>query len=118
MEMRHQMTRKVLEQLNGSGIRTNHLFHNFDLVGIADALDDPPFGLIHRLSVFVFNIFAFWIFGRYSIALQNCSAMRRLIFFLTDLIFSFKAQLTGTMGESFCSFLPSSIHALPQTPNS
>ncbi|KAG5600638.1 hypothetical protein H5410_032008 [Solanum commersonii] len=61
------------------------------LVGIADALDELPFGLLHRLSAFAFNIFAFWIIGRYSIALRNCSATRRLLIFITDLIFSFRA---------------------------
>ncbi|KAG5619934.1 hypothetical protein H5410_005152 [Solanum commersonii] len=50
------------------------------LVRIADALGDPPFGLLHRLSAFAFSIFAFWIIGLYSIASRNCSAMHRLLF--------------------------------------
>ncbi|KAG5631421.1 hypothetical protein H5410_003138 [Solanum commersonii] len=33
------------------------------------------------------------------------------------LLFSFRAQHIGTLGEPFCSFLPSSVNALPQTPN-
>ncbi|KAG5600312.1 hypothetical protein H5410_031682 [Solanum commersonii] len=41
------------------------------LVGITDALGDPPFGLLHRLSVFAFSIFVFWIIGRYNTALRN-----------------------------------------------
>uniref|UniRef100_M1DSV9 Uncharacterized protein n=1 Tax=Solanum tuberosum TaxID=4113 RepID=M1DSV9_SOLTU len=48
--------------------------HSAQLVGIADALGDLPFGLLHRLSTVAFNIFVFWIIGRYSTALQNCSA--------------------------------------------
>ncbi|KAG5585584.1 hypothetical protein H5410_046018 [Solanum commersonii] len=75
------------------------------------------FDLLHRLLAVSFSIFAFWIIGRYSTASRNCSAMRRLLLFIADLIFSFRAQLTGTLGELPCSFLPSSIHALPQTPN-
>ncbi|KAG5595621.1 hypothetical protein H5410_036853 [Solanum commersonii] len=53
------------------------------------------------------------------IVLQNCSATHRLLLFIADLIFSFRAQHTGTLGEvkPFCSFLLSSVHALPQTPN-
>ncbi|KAG5590238.1 hypothetical protein H5410_040752, partial [Solanum commersonii] len=73
--------------------------HSAQLVEIADALGNSPFGLLHRLSAFSFSIFAFWIIGRYSIALRNCSATRRLLLFIADLIFSFKAQHSGTLGE-------------------
>ncbi|KAG5611188.1 hypothetical protein H5410_022469 [Solanum commersonii] len=68
-------------------------------IGTVDALGDPPFGLLYRFSAFAFNIFAFWIIGRYNTALLNCSAIHRLLFFIADLIFFFRAQLTGTMGE-------------------
>ncbi|KAG5619730.1 hypothetical protein H5410_004948 [Solanum commersonii] len=91
--------------------------HLAQLVGITDALDDPPFGLFHRLSALAFSIFAIWIIGRFSTASRNYSAIRRLLLFIADLIFSFRAQHTGTLGEPFCSVLPSSVHALPQTPN-
>ncbi|WMV08777.1 hypothetical protein MTR67_002162, partial [Solanum verrucosum] len=97
------------------------------------------FGLVHHLSAFAFSIFVFWIIGPYSIASQNYSATRRLLPFIVNLIFSFRAQYTRTLGEvkvirnspnalgdpqvffsssfqPFCSFLPSSVHALPQTP--
>ncbi|KAG5571552.1 hypothetical protein H5410_061318 [Solanum commersonii] len=53
--------------------------HSTHLVGIADALGDLPFGLLHRLS--------------------NYSATRRLLIFITNLIFSFRAQHIGTLGE-------------------
>ncbi|KAG5576068.1 hypothetical protein H5410_056202 [Solanum commersonii] len=32
--------------------------HSAQLVGIANALDDPPFGLLHHFSAFAFSIFA------------------------------------------------------------
>ncbi|KAG5575873.1 hypothetical protein H5410_056007 [Solanum commersonii] len=58
-----------------------------------------PFGLLNCLSTFTFSIFAFWIIGRYSTALRKCSTMRQMLFFIADLIFSFREQLTGTLGE-------------------
>ncbi|KAG5610242.1 hypothetical protein H5410_021523, partial [Solanum commersonii] len=42
--------------------------HSAQLVGIADALGDPPFGLVHCLSAFDFSIFAFWLIGRYGLS--------------------------------------------------
>ncbi|KAG5599015.1 hypothetical protein H5410_030385 [Solanum commersonii] len=66
---------------------------------IADALGDLSFGLLHRLSTFAFSISAFWIIGRYSTASQNYSVTRRLLLFIAELIFSFRAQYTGTLGE-------------------
>uniref|UniRef100_M1DUG8 Uncharacterized protein n=1 Tax=Solanum tuberosum TaxID=4113 RepID=M1DUG8_SOLTU len=73
--------------------------HSAQLVGIADTLGDPPFGLLHRLSALVFSIFVSWIIGRHSTASQNCSVTRRLLFFTANLILSFRAQHTGTKGE-------------------
>ncbi|KAG5599708.1 hypothetical protein H5410_031078 [Solanum commersonii] len=40
-----------------------------------------------------------WIIGRHSKDLWNYWAIRRLLLFTTDLILSFRAQLTGTKGE-------------------
>ncbi|WMV48150.1 hypothetical protein MTR67_041535 [Solanum verrucosum] len=60
------------------------------LVGIADALGDPPFGLFHHFLAFAFSILASWIIRRYSTASRNYSAMRRLLHFTTDLIISFR----------------------------
>ncbi|KAG5584631.1 hypothetical protein H5410_045065, partial [Solanum commersonii] len=57
------------------------------------------FGLLYRLSALAFSIFAFWIIRWYSTASQNCSATRRLLFFITDFIFSFRDQHTGTKGK-------------------
>uniref|UniRef100_M1DYK0 Uncharacterized protein n=1 Tax=Solanum tuberosum TaxID=4113 RepID=M1DYK0_SOLTU len=74
--------------------------HSAQLVGIADALGDPPFGLLHHLSALAFNMFAFWIIGQYSTTSQNCSATHRLLHFISNLIFPFRAQHTGTKGET------------------
>ncbi|KAG5572256.1 hypothetical protein H5410_062022 [Solanum commersonii] len=73
--------------------------HSTQLVRIVDTLGDPPFGLLHHLSALAFSIFASWIIGQHSTALRNCSATHRLLHFTTDLIFSFRAQHTGTKGE-------------------
>ncbi|KAG5570478.1 hypothetical protein H5410_060244 [Solanum commersonii] len=56
------------------------------LVGIADTLDDSPFGRFHRFSVLAFSLF-------------NCSVTRRLFHFTANLTFFFKAQHTGTKGD-------------------
>ncbi|KAG5620391.1 hypothetical protein H5410_005609 [Solanum commersonii] len=77
-------------------LRRSHLTQ---LVGIIDTLGDPPFSLLHRLSALAFNIFASWIIGRYNTASRNFSVTRRLLHFTVDLIFSFRAQHTGTKGE-------------------
>ncbi|KAG5590163.1 hypothetical protein H5410_040677, partial [Solanum commersonii] len=76
--------------------------HSTQLIRIVDALGDPPFWLLHRLLVFDFSIFAFWFIGRYSTTLRNCSMMHRLLPFITNLIISFSAQQTGTLGECPC----------------
>ncbi|KAG5631854.1 hypothetical protein H5410_003571 [Solanum commersonii] len=69
------------------------------LVEIVDALGSPPFGLFHRPSALALRISAFWIIGRYSTTLRNSSTTHRLCLFITDMIFSFRAQNTGTLGE-------------------
>ncbi|KAG5580228.1 hypothetical protein H5410_050855 [Solanum commersonii] len=56
--------------------------HSVQLVGIADALGDPPF-----------------VGGRYSNASRNYSATRRLLHFIANLIFPFRAQHTGTKND-------------------
>uniref|UniRef100_M1E0Y3 Uncharacterized protein n=1 Tax=Solanum tuberosum TaxID=4113 RepID=M1E0Y3_SOLTU len=73
--------------------------HSAKLVGIADQLGDPPFGLVHRRLVLAFSIVVFWIIGRHNTVSWNCSAICRLLFFTADLICSFRAQHTGTKGE-------------------
>ncbi|KAG5586399.1 hypothetical protein H5410_046833 [Solanum commersonii] len=60
--------------------------HSTQLVGIADALGYP----------------------RYGVASRNCSVIRRLLPFIANLIFSFKAQHTGTLGEQFIKDVPNS----------
>uniref|UniRef100_M1DB95 Uncharacterized protein n=1 Tax=Solanum tuberosum TaxID=4113 RepID=M1DB95_SOLTU len=111
------------------------------LVRIADTLGDPPFGRFHRLLALSFSLFAFLVVERYGTASRNCSATRRLLHFIANLIFPFRAQHTRTKGDLqanrrlanrarrssglhfFVLFiclvpsLPSSVHALPQTPN-
>ncbi|KAG5610125.1 hypothetical protein H5410_021406, partial [Solanum commersonii] len=74
------------------------------LVEITDQLGDPPFGRFHRCLAISFSIVLFWIIGRRSIALRNCSVTRQLLLFTADLILSFRAQHTRTKGEdkTFC----------------
>ncbi|KAG5572020.1 hypothetical protein H5410_061786 [Solanum commersonii] len=115
--------------------------HSTLLVEITDQLGDPPFGRFHRRLALSFSIVAFWIIGRHSITSRNCSVICPLLLFTANLIISFRAQDTGTKGEdkifwrlaewvrrfsdlhffvlsaAFVPFLPSSVHAFPQTPN-
>ncbi|KAG5605363.1 hypothetical protein H5410_026855 [Solanum commersonii] len=55
--------------------------------------------MLYRLSALAFSIFAFWIIGKYSTALRNYLATRRLLFFIADLISSFRAEHTRNFGE-------------------
>ncbi|KAG5595038.1 hypothetical protein H5410_036270, partial [Solanum commersonii] len=73
--------------------------HSAQLVGIADQLDDPPFGIVHRRLALAFSIVVFWIIRRHSTASQNFSATRHLFLFTANLILSFRAQDTGIKGE-------------------
>ncbi|KAG5610622.1 hypothetical protein H5410_021903, partial [Solanum commersonii] len=70
------------------------------LVGIADSLGDPPFVLVHPLSALSFSNFKFYNIGRWSTASRNYSATCRLLLSIADLIFSFKAWHTGTLGKT------------------
>ncbi|KAG5610873.1 hypothetical protein H5410_022154 [Solanum commersonii] len=72
--------------------------HSAQLVGIADTLGDSPFGRFHRLLALAFNIFALRVIGRYSTTSWNYSVTRQLLHFIANLIFSFRAQHTGTKG--------------------
>ncbi|WMV18625.1 hypothetical protein MTR67_012010, partial [Solanum verrucosum] len=69
--------------------------HSTHLVGIVDTFGDPPFGLVHHLFTFYLQHLRVMI----NWALGNCSAICRLLPFLADLISSFGAQHTGTLGE-------------------
>ncbi|KAG5585676.1 hypothetical protein H5410_046110 [Solanum commersonii] len=73
--------------------------HLVKLVGIADQLGDSPFGIVHRCLALAFSIIVFWIIRRHSNASRNCSVIRRLLIFTTNLILSFRAKHTGTKGE-------------------
>ncbi|KAG5613711.1 hypothetical protein H5410_013535, partial [Solanum commersonii] len=79
-----------------NALRRSHLVQ---LVEITDTLGNPPFSLLHRLSVVAFSIFASWIFGQHITASRNCSVTRRLLLFTVDLILSFKALHTRTKGK-------------------
>ncbi|KAG5615089.1 hypothetical protein H5410_014913, partial [Solanum commersonii] len=76
--------------------------------GITDPLGDLLFGQFHRLFALAFSIFKFYNFGRSSTASRNRSATPRLLRSITDLIFSFIAWHTGTLGEIMA------IRRLPQ----
>uniref|UniRef100_M1DA58 Uncharacterized protein n=1 Tax=Solanum tuberosum TaxID=4113 RepID=M1DA58_SOLTU len=67
-------------------------------VGLADHLGDPPFAHFHHLSTLTFSILKFCNFGRSNTASRNHSAIRRLLLSLTDLVLSFRAWHTGTLG--------------------
>ncbi|KAG5585081.1 hypothetical protein H5410_045515 [Solanum commersonii] len=56
-----------------------------------------------------------FVIGRYGTASWNCSTTRRLLLFIANLTFSFRAQHTGT--SPLCSFLLDSIEALSLNPN-
>uniref|UniRef100_M1DJE0 Uncharacterized protein n=1 Tax=Solanum tuberosum TaxID=4113 RepID=M1DJE0_SOLTU len=73
--------------------------HSASLVGIADQLDDLPYGVIHRRLVPAFSIVVLWVIGRHGTASRNYSAMRRLLPFSTNLILFFRARHTGTKGK-------------------
>ncbi|WMV37384.1 hypothetical protein MTR67_030769, partial [Solanum verrucosum] len=65
--------------------------HSAQLVGIANPLGDPPFGLVYRLSSLAFSKFEFCNVGRWGTASWNHLVTRRLLIYLTDSIFSFRA---------------------------
>ncbi|WMV49859.1 hypothetical protein MTR67_043244, partial [Solanum verrucosum] len=73
--------------------------HSASLVEIADLLGDSPFGVVHHHLAPSFTIVVLWVIGRHGTASWNFSAMRQLLPFSVDLIFSFKSQHTGTKGE-------------------
>ncbi|KAG5631224.1 hypothetical protein H5410_002941 [Solanum commersonii] len=82
--------------------------HSAQLVWITDALGDPSFGLLHRLSALAFIIFTLntlelWARLRPFADTQNALGNPRAFF--------------SSSFPPFCSFLPSSVHALPQTLN-
>uniref|UniRef100_M1D8P9 Uncharacterized protein n=1 Tax=Solanum tuberosum TaxID=4113 RepID=M1D8P9_SOLTU len=74
--------------------------HSAQIVGIADPLADPPFGLVYRHSALSFSIFKFFNIGRWSTASGNRSATSRLLLYLAHSIFSIRAWHTGTLGET------------------
>ncbi|WMV40783.1 hypothetical protein MTR67_034168 [Solanum verrucosum] len=64
------------------------------------SVGDLPFGQFHRLFALAFIIFMFCNFGRYGTASRNRSVTRRHLLSITDLIFSFRAWHTRTLGEA------------------
>ncbi|KAG5605717.1 hypothetical protein H5410_027209 [Solanum commersonii] len=74
--------------------------HLAELVEITNPLDDSPFGLVHHLSALAFSKFKLYNFGRYSTASRNYFVTHQLLLYLADLIFSFRAWHTGTLGET------------------
>uniref|UniRef100_M1DKC3 Uncharacterized protein n=1 Tax=Solanum tuberosum TaxID=4113 RepID=M1DKC3_SOLTU len=72
--------------------------HSASLVGIADQVDDSPFGVFHHRLAPAFSIVMLWVIGRHDTTLRNYSSMHRMLSFSTDLIRSFRAQHIGTKG--------------------
>ncbi|KAG5585510.1 hypothetical protein H5410_045944 [Solanum commersonii] len=87
--------------------------HSAQLVGIANSLGDPPFGLVHRLSALSFSNFKLCNFGLCT--LEHLARSRPFgnspnWFGDPQAFFSLFFQLS-------CSFLLHSFHALSLTPN-
>ncbi|KAG5599993.1 hypothetical protein H5410_031363 [Solanum commersonii] len=93
--------------------------HSVQLVGIADAFGDPPFGLLHSLSTLCLDILALRITG--DIVRQRLSTLElwaRLRPFSDSLnVLGDPQAFFSSSFQPFCSFLPSSVYALHQTPN-
>uniref|UniRef100_M1E112 Uncharacterized protein n=1 Tax=Solanum tuberosum TaxID=4113 RepID=M1E112_SOLTU len=65
--------------------------HSALLVGIADQLDDSPFGVVHRHLAPAFRIVVLWVIERHGTTSTIYSAMRRLLPSTAYLILSFRA---------------------------
>uniref|UniRef100_M1DS18 Uncharacterized protein n=1 Tax=Solanum tuberosum TaxID=4113 RepID=M1DS18_SOLTU len=73
--------------------------HSTSLVGIANQLDNSPFGVVdHRLAP-ASSIVMLCVIGLLGSASRNFSTMCRLLYVSADLILSFRAQHTGPKGE-------------------
>ncbi|KAG5577347.1 hypothetical protein H5410_057481 [Solanum commersonii] len=73
--------------------------HSASLVGIADQLDDWPFGVVHHRLALAFSIVVLWVIGLHGTVSLIYLAMCRLLPFTAGLILSFRAQHIGTKGE-------------------
>ncbi|KAG5571482.1 hypothetical protein H5410_061248, partial [Solanum commersonii] len=85
--------------------------HSAQLVGITDALSDPPFGLVHRLSSFAFNIFTFLIIGQYGLSTLELWVRLRLFGDSHNALGDPQAFIYSFSAALFL-FLLDSIHAL------
>ncbi|WMV58359.1 hypothetical protein MTR67_051744 [Solanum verrucosum] len=93
-----------ITQLNGLGssrkgvvARINRKDHSTQLVGIADTLGDLPFGLVHRLLALASSRFD--SLGDKELLCRTPRRCADCFLSNTDLIFSFRAQHIGTLGE-------------------
>ncbi|KAG5580519.1 hypothetical protein H5410_051146, partial [Solanum commersonii] len=74
--------------------------YSAQLVGITNALGDPPFGLLHHLSALSFSIFAFYIIGLSTVEL---SVRFRLFGYSPNALGDPQAFFSSSF-QPFCSF--------------
>ncbi|WMV54257.1 hypothetical protein MTR67_047642, partial [Solanum verrucosum] len=67
-------------------------------------LGDLPFGQFHCLFALAFSIFQVCNFGRSNSASRNHSTIHRLLISLADLVLSFRAWHTGTLGGQMATW--------------
>ncbi|KAG5585258.1 hypothetical protein H5410_045692 [Solanum commersonii] len=70
---------------NESCVGSGHLAK---LVGIANAVSDPPFCLVHRPYALVFSILAFWNIGQYNSASLIYSTTRLNLLMNRSIVYS------------------------------
>ncbi|KAG5586105.1 hypothetical protein H5410_046539, partial [Solanum commersonii] len=90
--------------------------HLTSLVEITDQLSDSPFCRFHRCLALSFNIVMFGSLG--DIAQHTGTKGEDKIFWqLTEWVRRFSDLHFFILSAAFVPFLPSSVHAFPQTPN-
>ncbi|KAG5571838.1 hypothetical protein H5410_061604, partial [Solanum commersonii] len=90
--------------------------HLAQLVRITKPHNIPSFSPFHHLLAFAFIIIAFWIIGRYRISTMELWVRLRPYENSPNALGDPQAFFSSPF-QPTCSFLPSSVHALSQTPN-
>ncbi|KAG5631650.1 hypothetical protein H5410_003367, partial [Solanum commersonii] len=83
---------------------------------IANQLDDPPFGQLHRLFTLTFSILKFYNFGRSNNCITKPFGDTSTALFSRQLDFLLRSLACNSHSMP-CSFLPISVHALFLNPN-